>query len=265
MIPVASHVSPAGPVTISRKRGAGTFVYEQGGCSQSAADQYGVSLSSYIHALFSLIHQKRCARVLMIGCGGGTLATLLMRTGADVTVVDVDPGAFDIAFKYFQMPSDVRCVVCDGAAYLEKVSETFDAIVLDAYDGSTIPKHLVTDGFFRSVKARLPEMQGLFLANVYLHHAFDLAADRMVEATFLHWPAVRLLDSRVSTSGNAIVMAGDVADLHSPGLLIYPEVEWSRVAEELRLMAFRESRLGRLHAARRLWERWAAQRFQPGT
>jgi len=82
MITVRSLASPVGQILVRKKVQTGVVVYEQGDCCQSEADEQGISLSPYVHALYSLLSQKRSHRVLMIGCGGGTLATLLARSGA---------------------------------------------------------------------------------------------------------------------------------------------------------------------------------------
>ncbi len=71
MITVTSRASPVGEIFVRKRIQTGAVVYEQADCCQSEADEGGVSLSSYIHALFSLISQKRSRHVLMIGCGGG--------------------------------------------------------------------------------------------------------------------------------------------------------------------------------------------------
>ncbi len=194
MITVASLASSAGEIVVRKKIQTGAFVYEQGDCCQSEADEQGVSLSSYIHALFSLLWQKRSQRVLMIGCGGGTLATLLVRSGARVTVIDNNPNTFHLARDYFQMPAQVKCVVADGAEYLRNCREFYDAIVLDAYNGSIIPQHLQSPRFLKLVKRQLDRSDGVFLANVYLHHDFDLTADRMIHTAGSIWHEVALLD-----------------------------------------------------------------------
>jgi spermidine synthase len=70
--------------------------------------------------------------VLMIGCGGGSLATMLDRAGVHVTIVDINPSAFRIAHKYFGLPREVDCHVADGRNFLRADRHRYDAIVLDA-------------------------------------------------------------------------------------------------------------------------------------
>jgi len=249
MITLTSLPSALGEITVWKRRQTGVFVYEQGDCCQSEADEQGVSLSSYVHALFSLLWQKRSQRVLMIGCGGGTLATLLIRSGIEVTVVDTDANTFHLARRYFQMPDQVKCVIADGADFLSTCPEFYDAIVLDAYNGSRIPKHLRSPHFLQLVKRQLDRSEGMFLANVYLHHDFDLTADRMVHCAGTIWREATLLDARGHASRNAIVLAGAINNVELPRLIIRPSSEASIVEFELSSLKFREGRLGRAYSA----------------
>jgi SAM-dependent methyltransferase len=258
MISVSSLPSPRGEINVRRMLQSGTTIYEQGDCCQSEADEQGVSLSSYIHALFSLLRQKRSARVLMIGCGGGTLATLLVRAGVQVTVVDNDPNSFFVAHNYFQMPTQVNCVVSDGADYLGLTGELYDAIVLDAYNGSRIPEHLRSHGFLKLVKRRLDRSEGIFLANVYLQHDFDLTADRMLLTTGKLWSEVALLDTFGHSSRNAVVLAGAISNVELPQLMVRPAFQSFGIEFDLSCLKFRPGRLGNAAAARDTFRRLAA-------
>ncbi len=243
MITVTSLASPVGEIVVRKRIQTGVFVYEQGDCCQSEADEQGISLSSYVHALFSLLWQKRSQRVLMIGCGGGTLATLLVRSGAQVTVVDNNPNTFHLAHDYFQMPAQVKCVVADGADYLKDCREFYDAIVLDAYNGSQIPGHLRSLRFLKLVQGRLRRSEGVFFANVYLLHDFDLTADRMIHAAGMIWPEVALLDVLGHSSRNSIALAGAISNLELPTLIVPPSSQNITIQFELSLLKFREGRL----------------------
>ena len=143
----------------------GGISYWQAGDHQSVADRNGVSLAEYIHALFGLLVQKRPRHVLMIGGAGGTLATMLTRRGIRVTLVDINPMAFDIARLYFHMPAEVDCQVGDGAAFLRRNTARYDAIVLDAFHEVKIPRHFLKTAFFRLVRMRL-KPGGIFLINI---------------------------------------------------------------------------------------------------
>src|SRR5580698_9134547 len=135
-----NRIIPAPGHYIIQDSHTGKVSYWQKEYHQSAADAHGVSTADYIHAMYFFLMQAGVRDVLMIGCGGGTLATMLQRCGVAVTVVDLHKLSFDIARKYFQMPEAVTCRVADGVRYLEKHRTRHDAIVLDAFGAGGMPR-----------------------------------------------------------------------------------------------------------------------------
>ena len=238
MITVAERKSRFGAITILKRKATGSLLYVQGDSFQSEADENGISLVGYIHAIFGLVRQAGAKRVLMIGCGGGTLATMLARIGCTLTVVDIDPHAFLLARRYFRFPESITCRVADGCQYLLSEQGSFDAVVLDAFRGGFMPDHLTSSAFFALVRPRLTPRGGIFV-NVHVENDLDYAADRMAEQMAKVWPDVRILDREGSTHRNAIVMAGGVQDLHKPVLTMRPAMDCDQIAGELEAMAFR--------------------------
>ncbi|MCV3210760.1 fused MFS/spermidine synthase [Mesorhizobium sp. YC-39] len=238
MIRIAKYHSDFGNIEVLRAKDTGSFIYRQGGCYQSECDQSGISIVPYIHAIFGLLAQARVSDVLMIGCGGGSLGTMLHRTGARVTIVDINPSAFQIARKYFGLPREIDCHVADGRDFLRAARHRYDAIVLDAYSGRRIPAHLCAETFFGLVQTRL-NASGCLLANVHARHDLDMMPDRVAAKTNNIWADVRLLDARGMPDRNALVMAGKVRALVQPALLMPPSVGAEEIARELGLLAFR--------------------------
>ncbi|MEO7054185.1 MAG: fused MFS/spermidine synthase [Rhizomicrobium sp.] len=216
----------------------GGISYWQAQDHQSVADRHGVSLAEYIHALFGLVRQKRAQHVLMIGCAGGTLATMLSRAGVQVTLVDIDPLSFQIARRYFHMPQTVDCHVADGAAFLRRRSARYDAIILDAFADEIIPPHLLTDGFFRLIKARLNK-GGLFLVNIVVIDDDDPTPDRIARAMKKVWRGVRLLDADGFENRNAVAIGGATMGVKKPRLLIKPAHCARALAKSLAQLSFR--------------------------
>jgi spermidine synthase len=216
----------------------GGISYWQAQDHQSVADRHGVSLAEYIHALFGLVRQKRAAHVLMIGCAGGTLATMLSRAGVQVTLVDIDPLSFQIARRYFHMPRTVDCHAADGASFLRRRPTRYDAIILDAFADEIIPPHLLTDGFFRLVKARL-NRGGIFLINIVVMDDEDRTPDKIARAMKKVWRGVRLLDADGYENRNAVAVGGAVKDLKRPRLLMRPANGAHALAKSLAQLSFR--------------------------
>jgi hypothetical protein len=79
--PPLKHPSKYGVITLRFRKRSRTLTYAQKGGNQSTADCNGVSLDAHIHALYGLTLQRPGKKVLMIGCGGGTLGSMLARAG----------------------------------------------------------------------------------------------------------------------------------------------------------------------------------------
>ncbi|HTW36784.1 MAG TPA: fused MFS/spermidine synthase [Rhizomicrobium sp.] len=227
-----------GAITIFKRRQTGAFVYDQNGSCQSEADCNGVSLASYVHAIYGLIRQTEARDILMIGCGGGTLGTMLFRVGLKVSIVDVNRAAFTLARRYFGLPDEIACHVADGSDYLQSEPHIYDAIVLDAFHGDRIPAHLQSLSFFQRVRSRLGR-HGCLFANVHVTDDQDYAPDRIAECMAGAWADVRILDSLGWYGRNAIVAAGNVQRLVPPELCIEPLGHAGEISRELDTMRFR--------------------------
>lgn len=249
MLAIATIASARGPITVFKHRKTGILSYAQGGCEQSVADAAGISLAAYIHALYGLVLNARAGSVLVVGCGGGTLARMLVGAGVRTTIVDVDPASFELARWYFGLPEACECHVADGREFL-RTSErqydapSYDAIVLDAYDAATMPDHLCDDAFFRLVKTRLSPGGALFV-NAFVRDDGDDFA-RQTAATLRNvWQSTRMLDSKGNSNRNAILMAGAVAKLARPTLTLAPQYDGAEIDRDLRLLKFTSFRARR--------------------
>ena len=227
---------------IVQDNATGGISYWQDSANQSEADGDGVSLADYIHAMFFFLRQAKAKHVLMIGCGGGTLATMLRRAGVAVTIVDIDAASFEVARRYFHLPADVELHVADGARFLRRHAHRFDAIVLDAYDGGAIPKQFLKPEFFALAKSRLKPRGSLFLINIIVADDADRTPDHIARLMNKTWAAVRLLDSDGFIDRNAVAAAGAVAGLKRPRLLMPPKRGAKKFAKDLGTMKFRRLR-----------------------
>jgi spermidine synthase len=224
-------------IAICHDNAAGHVSYLQGGHKQSMADDRGVSLADYIHAMFSLLLQAGARQVLLIGCGGGTLATMLRRKRAQVTMVDISEASFAIARQHFALPGGVACHVADGRAFLEASARRYDAIVLDAYSRNSIPRQFLSRAFMRLAASRLAP-QGILVANVMANGAGDRRVRRLAGLMQIAFNDVRVFAVPGRAHGNVLVMAGAVAGLKKPKLEMPPSVGRTELRRELAAFAF---------------------------
>jgi predicted O-methyltransferase YrrM len=241
--PPLKHASKYGVIKLRFRKRSRTLTYEQKGGNQSTADCNGVSLDAHIHAIYGLTLQRTGKSVLMIGCGGGTLGTMLARAGRRVSIVEIDLVSFKVAKRYFGLPKNVACHVGDGLAFMQRTRKRFDVVIIDAFTGEKIPAHMKGAEFFETA-GRCLRKSGMALVNVCLERKSDPTADR-IAAGFKEqdWP-VRILDSP-GGERNAIVLAGKVGNLRRPKLLIPPQAGAKLTGKELREMRFRRRRAAR--------------------
>ncbi len=227
---------------IEQNNATGGISFWERSDNHSLADRHGVSTADYIHAMYGLIRQAQSRHVLMIGCGGGTLATMLRRVGITVTIVDIDGRNFEIARSYFHLPDDVECHIADGAAFVRRDKRKYDAIVLDAYCDNEIPKHMRTTRFLELLKSRLRARKAFVLVNLIATDAQDCEPDRFAQLMQKTWSQVRLLDDEGRKSRNLIAIAGAVRQLKRPRLLMRPKCALKTLKKELGGLDFRPLR-----------------------
>ncbi len=214
--PPSKHASKFGVIKLHFRKRTRTLTYEQRGGWQSTADVNGVSLHAHIHALYGLVLQHAGKRILMIGCGGGTLGTMLARAGRRVSIVDVDPVSIRLAKRYFGLPRNIACHVGDGLAFMQK-TPAHDVLIVDAFTGENIPAHM-QDAVFFEAAGRCLRRNGLAMVNVCLERKSYSTADKIAAGFKERGWSVRLLDSP-GAERNAIVLAGKVENLRMAQLV----------------------------------------------
>lgn len=105
-------------------------------------------LFDYIQRLYELAKSVAPRRVLLIGGGAFTLPTAILGLPSveHVDVVELDEELETIARTYFGLPEDDRLQVIngDGRDFIEQNNGGYDLIIVDAFTGYEIPKHLIT-------------------------------------------------------------------------------------------------------------------------
>jgi spermidine synthase len=155
----------------------------------------------------ALAYTPHAARVVEIGLGGGRIATYIhdFIPDARVTCVELDPGVVELAQTYFDVRPGPRLeiVTIDGRVYMARSSESFDVILVDAYQGTLVPFHLVTREFYAILRQRLAP--GGVVAQNIVPSVLDV--DRMVATALAVFPNVDLY----TANRNRVLIAYDGA------------------------------------------------------
>ncbi len=122
----------------------------------------------YLHTTIAV--RPDASRMLAIGLGGGSLVKRMWRDypWLHIDAVELDPAVVEIAYALFALPEDPRITVTvgDGRAVLEASAETYDIIVIDAFDDDSVPRPLTTEEFMRTCRDHLSP-DGVIAYNVF--------------------------------------------------------------------------------------------------
>lgn len=117
--------------------------------------------------LMAGINEKEQLDVLILGMGTGTYATQCKRYFDHISLegVEIDEKITRLAEDYFALPEDVKVTTYDGRAYLNAIDESYDVIMVDAYQDITIPFQMSSVEFFTLVRDHLKE-DGVMVVNM---------------------------------------------------------------------------------------------------
>ena len=130
---------------------------------------------NYTKLLFSslLLLDKAPEKILIIGLGGGTMSNSLhqLYPQAIIENVEIDPAVIKVARQYFSFFENdkVTSKVQDGRIFVKRAAmknQTYDWIILDAFNGDYIPEHLLTKEFLQETKSLLSK-DGVLSANTF--------------------------------------------------------------------------------------------------
>ena len=117
-----------------------------------------------------LLFNPNPKHILMIGLGGGSLAKFCYRhlPRSRITVVEIDADVIALRAE-FCIPRDdkrFRIVHDDGARYIERLDEKFDALLIDAFDADGIAPSLANSDFYSCAAGKLTD-DGMLVMNFW--------------------------------------------------------------------------------------------------
>ncbi|MHC1784154.1 MAG: spermidine synthase [Anaerolineaceae bacterium] len=104
----------------------------------------------------------------IVGLAAGTTAhqATIVFPGIEIDGIEIDPKIVEVARKYFDMNEpNLNVIIQDGRWALEKSTEQYQVISVDAYRPPYIPWHLTTREFFQIVRDHLTD-DGVMVINV---------------------------------------------------------------------------------------------------
>ncbi len=113
---------------------------------------------NYVHRISLISSLKMDKNGLLIGMGGGTIASELQRLFIKLDIVDIDQRMFDVAQEYFYFKKNNSQFFVDDARYfLNKSKKKYDLIVFDVLNGESQPSNLFTKEGVAKMKENLTE------------------------------------------------------------------------------------------------------------
>ncbi len=116
--------------------------------------------------------QPTIRSVVMVGLGAGQVSNFLFARFPElqIDVVEICPAVVEMAREYFEVPDDprYRIHIGDGRLFIEQAPPDvrWDLIVIDAFRGHSVPRHLRTRQFFAACSNRLTD-SGVLVANMH--------------------------------------------------------------------------------------------------
>lgn len=171
---IGKYKGKLGEIAIWESEQTGDRYYREGEVFQSQSSASGESRFPYIKLMEAFLRDT--SSVLLLGCGGGNLATMLARQGKNVTVVDHNPVSFDLAKRFFGLPKQIPCIVADFREYLLAETRIFDGIAIDVGGPGFCFEEQFDPTTCHSITARL-KPSGRAILNMLVATDFDAAPD----------------------------------------------------------------------------------------
>ena len=166
---------------------------------QSIQPKHGTLTGMYYdYALAApvLAGAARPLHILVLGMGSGTFASQCRRYFPDAAIegVEIDAAITGLARQYFSLPSEIPVADYDGRAWLAASQETYDVILIDAYQDITIPFYMSSTEFFTLVRDRLAP-NGVMAVNMNMHSDGEGSMNEALSDTIASvFPAVSTVD-----------------------------------------------------------------------
>jgi predicted membrane-bound spermidine synthase len=194
-------------------------------------EKKSAALFTYMLHDLARAYTRKIDSALCIGLGVGIVPRQFAREGVRVEVVEINPAVAPVARRYFDCELEqFRLYFDDGRHFVNRGTNRFDAIILDAFLGDSSPVHLMTKEAFRSMRNRL-QPGGTLVINCFVDFSsgkdfFAASLDKTLKSVF---HSVRIHSAGI---GNVFFVASD-----QPELAIYNAPDLDQVHPDCRDLA----------------------------
>lgn len=169
----------------------------------------------YLLQVLPVAIHPRGRRCLVIGLGAGVIPRWYQARGIATDIVDIAPDVVALAQTYFGFDPRTRVFVEDARAFLGRVGERYDYLILDVFNGDTTPGHLLSLEAMRLAKTRLHDRGVLainLMGSLREHSAMTVAVIntlRVVFANVVIYPVFMPSQDKAVDAGNLVLIAYD--------------------------------------------------------
>ncbi|WP_117434549.1 spermidine synthase [Bifidobacterium felsineum] len=177
----------------------------------------GLTGMYYDTALAAPALADKADSALILGMGTGTYARQLKQyyPKMNITGVEIDRKITNLAGRYFSEPSDVPVSTYDGRAWLAASHDSYDVIMVDAYQDITIPFQMSSTEFFSMVREHL-NPGGVMVVNINMVSDGEGSINEALSGTIASvFGAGNMLTADVPNTTNRELFAKKPADNQS--------------------------------------------------
>lgn len=100
---------------------------------------------TYVYRIRDMLRKKgKNQKVLLLGLGGGSIASVLTAEGHTVEACELDERMEYVSRKYFSLPAEVKVTIDDARHFINICRKKYDVIIFDTFKGEETPSHVLT-------------------------------------------------------------------------------------------------------------------------